>query len=410
MSIRSPQRRVLNLALVAALGIVLGVGGYFAYQRMTAPGPRSAPAWALLAEMPNPRGETAMAVAGGLVYVAGGYIGLGFETTGIVSVYDSAADQWQDGPALPQPRNHAAAIELDGTIYVSGGASPQGGATETVWALAPGAVAWTELPSMRGQRSGHRMAALGGRVYVVGGVGAPADGPGAVGRVLIYDVATQAWSDGAPMPLGRDHLAVVVVGDEIWAIGGRAGGQNHAMVDIYDPSTDAWRAGPPLPEGTSGAAEAIVDGVIYVSGGEDPARGEIVDRHWRLDTSLGDAATWARLAPPPLAVHGVPGVELDGQFTIIAGSTRPGGESSTAWTGATQVLVGIPEGPGQPWRSCRAIALSSRSTARRSGSVASSGSVSRMESLGPKAARMRRAVDRRSRSASSRRRSGSGSR
>ena len=140
------------------------------------------------------------------------------------------------------------------------------------------------------------------------------------------------------MPLNRDHLAVVVVDDEMWAIGGRAGGENHARVDIYDPDADTWRAGPALPEGTSGAAEAVVDGVIYVSGGEDPARGEIVDRHWFLDTAAGDGATWQPLQPPPLAVHGVPGVALEGRFLVIAGSTRPGGQSNTAWTGATQAF------------------------------------------------------------------------
>lgn len=328
------RRRLVNLAVVATLGTGLAVAAYLGYGILTAPAPRSAPGWQLLAEMPNPRGETASAVAGGKVYVAGGYIGLGFETTALVSVYDAAANRWSSGPPLPEPRNHAAAAALDGVIYVSGGNAPNGAATDTLWAL--GDQGWREAAPLAGPRSAHRMAALGGRLYVIGGVGGPASGAGASGRVLVFDPAADAWSEGAPMPLNRDHLAVVVVGEEIWAIGGRGGGQNHARVDVYDPVTDTWRVGPPLPEGTSGAAEAIVDGVIFISGGEDPARGEIVDRHWSLDTSAGDTAGWGPLAPPPLAVHGVPGVAVDGWFMVIAGSTRPGGQSNTAWTGATQ--------------------------------------------------------------------------
>jgi hypothetical protein len=140
------------------------------------------------------------------------------------------------------------------------------------------------------------------------------------------------------MPLNRDHLGAVLVGGEFWALGGRAGGRNHARVDIYDPESDTWREGPPLPEPTSGAAEAIVDGVIYVSGGEDPAAA-IVDRHWRLDTAFADGDTWEALPPPPLAVHGVPGVSVDGRFLVIAGSTRPGGQSNNGWTGAVQAFV-----------------------------------------------------------------------
>ena len=189
---------------------------------------------------------------------------------------------------------------------------------------------------MPAPRSAHRVVALDGRLYVVGGVGGPADGPGASGRVLIYDVASASWSEGAPLPLNRDHLGAVVVGTEIWAIGGRAGGQNLARVDIYNPATDKWREGSALPEPTSGAADGILDGVLLISAGEDPGRGLIVDRHWRLDTRLGAGAAWGALAPPPLAVHGVPGIVADGRFLIIAGSTRPGGQSNTAWTGATQ--------------------------------------------------------------------------
>lgn len=325
---------------MGVLGVALGTGLYVAWGVATAPGPRAAPGWQLLAPMPNPRGETASAVIDGRVYVAGGYAGLGFETVATVSVYDAARDAWTDGPPLPAPRNHAAAAELDGVLYVSGGAETRGGATDTLWALAPGPGGrWATLAPMPGPRSGHRMVAAAGRLYVIGGSGGPATGPGAAGVVLIFDPVAGTWSEGAAMPLNRDHLGAVLVDGEIWAIGGRTGGRNHAAVDIYDPVTDRWREGPPLPEGTSGAAEAVLDGVIYLSGGEDPGSGVIVDLHWRLDTTSADGATWVALAPPPLAVHGVPGVAAGMRFLVIAGSTRPGGQSNTAWTGAVQAFA-----------------------------------------------------------------------
>ena len=191
--------------------------------------------------------------------------------------------------------------------------------------------------------TGHRLVVLGGRLYVVGGVsGGPDEGadidPGAV---LVYDPASDGWTAAAPIPLVRDHLAVVVVGGEIWAIGGRAGGINHARVDIYDPATDAWRDGPPLPSPTSGAAEGVWDGTILVSGGEDPGRGAIVDEHWALDTTAASPA-WVKVPPPFLAVHGVPGAVSANGFIVAGGSARAGGQSNTAWTGLTQVLVTPP--------------------------------------------------------------------
>jgi N-acetylneuraminic acid mutarotase len=341
MNGRSTRRRLLNLTLVAALGIALAIGAYIVYLRASAPAARPAPGWILSAEMPNPRGETAVAVVEGRVYVVGGYTGLGFETSGAVSVYDSGEGTWAGGPSLPEPRNHSAAAAHAGVVYVAGGASASGEVTDSFWALTASG-SWEDLGPMPSARSGHRVVESGGKLYVIGGIVGAATDIAIRDRVLIFDPGTHDWTSGAAMPAQRDHLSVVVVDGEIWAIGGRAGGVNHTLVDIYDPETDTWRAGPPLPAGTSGAAEAIVDGIVYLSGGEDPALGEIVDRHWRLDTAFGDAATWEPLAPPPLAVHGVPGVALDGHFAIIAGSTRPGGESSTAWTGATQVLVGDP--------------------------------------------------------------------
>lgn len=298
----------------------------------------------LLAEMPEPRGETAGAVAGDRLFVIGGMTGVAAQASAAVSVYDPVADTWVVGPALPEPRHHAAAVALDGAVYLSGGAASvtDGTPRAEVWMLAAGATGWRAVAAMPNGRFGHRMVTLAGRLYVIGGLpaGDAATGGGGPAEVptLAYDPDADTWSEGAPLPLNRDHLAVVAVGAEIWAIGGRAGGVNHQRVDIYDPATDEWRDGPPLPEATSGASEAVVDGMILISGGEDPGAGRIVDRHWRLDTRAGVGATWQPLAPPPLTVHGAPGAALAGRFIVVSGSPRPGGQSSNAWTGVTQVL------------------------------------------------------------------------
>jgi N-acetylneuraminic acid mutarotase len=337
----SVPRRALNLAVVAVLGVALGVGGYLGYQVATRPSPRPAPAWQLLAEMPNPRGETASAVLDGKVYVAGGYTGLDFTTTDLVSIYDPATDTWRAGPPLPEPRNHAAAATLGGVLYLSGGTSPEGQLTDTLWAIDVEGT-WRNLPSLPGPRSAHRMVPLGGKLYVVGGVGGRTSGAGALGRVLVFDPTTASWSELDGMPVNRDHVGAVVVGDRIWAIGGRSTGRNWTDVDILDPKTGDWQSGPRLPEATSGAAEAILDGVIYLSGGEDPGQRTIVDRHWLLDTAGGASAQWQPLPAPPLAVHGVPGIAIDGRFLVIAGSTRSGRDSATAWTGATQAFTARP--------------------------------------------------------------------
>lgn len=343
MTHRSRPRRVLNLAIVAALGIVLGAGGFLAFQVLSVPAPRPAPGWALLADMPNPRGETAAAVTDNRLYVVGGLAGVAAQASADVSVYDATTNEWSVGPPLPEPRHHAAAVAHDGAIYATGGAGSvvDWTPTDTLWVLRAGAGAWVELAPMPDARFGHRMVAVDGLLYVVGGIGDPNTGATST-MTLAYDPVADAWSVRAPLELNRDHLAVVVVDGRIWALGGRAGGSNHAFVDTYDPASDSWQPGPALPEPVSGAAEGAVGGRIMLSGGEDPGTGVIVDRHWLLDTSAGATGSWVELPAPPLTVHGAPGAILEDRFVIAGGSARPGGQSSTAWTGATQVLVGDP--------------------------------------------------------------------
>jgi N-acetylneuraminic acid mutarotase len=328
-------RWLVRLAIVVLLGVVLGVAGYPVAMMLTNPGPRESEAWTLLATLPTARGETAAAVTGDRLYVIGGYTGLGFDASDEVSVYDPATNAWEAGPRLPAGRHHPSAVGLDGTVFVAGGGAADGTPQATFWSLPAGATAWQELTPMPEGRLGLRMLAIGGKLYVVGGIGGTA-------AALVYDPVAGTWSSGAEMPTLRDHIAAVAVEDEIWVIGGRTGAQNHARVDIYDPATDSWRDGPPLPEPTSAASDAILDGVIYISGGEDPAGGVVIDRHWQLDTRLGDAATWEPLAPPPLVVHGAHGAAIDGQFLIVGGALRQGAFSRFSWTGATQAYRPAP--------------------------------------------------------------------
>jgi len=321
---------IVRLAAAVVIGIALAVGGYVAFQVVTSPGVRDTRDWQLLAALPNARGETAVAVSDGHLFVLGGLNGLGLEATTEATRYNPAADAWETLPALPEARHHAAAAAIDGTLYLSGGGSASGQPQADLWALVADAGTWSELAPMPEPRFGHRMMAIGERLYVVGGVGGGA-------AALIYDVRADAWTRGAEMPAPRDHLAAVVIGEEVWAIGGRISGRVQDRVDIYDTRTDLWRAGPSLPRATSAPTEGVLGATILISGGEDPAgAGAMVDAHWQLDTILGEAASWEPLTPPPLTVHGAHGAVLDGRFLIAGGASRQGSASRFAWSALLQ--------------------------------------------------------------------------
>jgi hypothetical protein len=94
------------------------------------------------------------------------------------------------------------------------------------------------------------------------GVGAGPDVP--------RTAADLAWTEAAPCPLARFEANGVVVGDELWVLGGfvSAALEVTRRVDIYQPATDTWRAGPDLPGAeTHIAAVTVGAGDIVVAGG-----------------------------------------------------------------------------------------------------------------------------------------------
>jgi hypothetical protein len=340
-------RRILKIvALVLVVLLVLG-GAYVgnlltgnAYPRPDADG------WLRLKDLPRPRGESgatfALQTAGQpdicpdpkercdpQFFIVGGIAGPLGRTVADVDILDAGNGNWRQGPALPAPRHHPGAASIDGSVYVSGGSrrSTNWKPENNLWVLRPGADEWAPLPAMPEGRMGHAMVSARGKLYVIGG-------RGETSKVLIYDVNT-GWSEGAEMPGKRDHLAAVVVLNKIYAIGGRDD-RIRRRVDVYDISTDTWSEGPPLPEATSGmAAELLGDGRIHVVGGEDPGMigGGVIDRHFVLDIATG---TWSNGPKALLAVHGAASDEIAGILLIVGGSRRQGTWSVLAWTGVTQ--------------------------------------------------------------------------
>jgi hypothetical protein len=337
-------RRMLKVFGVVLIAAVLLGGGALAWLSATAPQPRDAAGWSLMAPLPSARGELATAVAHAepcpappcpqaeRLLVLGGLAGL-LTTEDRVDIYDPGEQRWTTGPPLPEPRHHLAAVGLDRAVYVSGGAATllrfPWRPTSDLWRLDLATARWDRMEPMPEPRWGHRMVLHDGRLYVIGG-----HGPSA--RVLIY-TPDQGWTTGAEMPVQRDHLSVVVAAGTIWAIGGRADG-SLARVDIYDPDADSWEPGPDLPAPTSGAAEGVIEGVVLILGGEAPELfGEVYDRHWQLDTTEA-SPQWRTVPIPPLAVHGADGAVFQGAMVIAGGASRHGVLSVTAWTTAVQRL------------------------------------------------------------------------
>lgn len=131
------------------------------------------------------------------------------------------------------------------------------------------------------------------------------------------------WTERAPLPTARDHLAVVAANGRIHAIGGRVNSptQNVDNHNIYNPATNTWTAGAPLPTARSGVAYALYQNFIVVAGGE------CRDKRTFTENEAYDlkAGRWVILAPLPTARHAFRGVAVGQTLYFAGGAPNCGG-------------------------------------------------------------------------------------
>ena len=166
---------------------------------------------------------------------------------------------------------------------------------------------------MPGPRSQHGMAAVGGKLYVVGGVvrrqrrrrSGPTTRRPASGRRTCPTCPTE-----------REHLSVVEADGRLFAIGGRKGSVNLDAVEAYDPATNSWETLAPMPTARGGMAIGTIDGSIHTAGGEDLQALSTYPQHEVFDTATG---TWSTAPDLPTKRHGVAGAVVDGRWYVIGG-------------------------------------------------------------------------------------------
>ena len=186
--------------------------------------------------------------------------------------------------------------------------------------------AWSEAAPLPQPRGGHAAIVLDGRIHVIGG--------GNSERTLayhsVYDPASDRWSELAPLPRAMGSPAAVIHDGALVSVGGRGGPSDFGDVWRYDASANAWRALPDIPpRGTAGAVS--VCGAIHAFGGESQPREAVLADVLRLD-----AAGWTPLAPMPTARSFARAVVVDGKVLVVGGSLAPGNSHEAAGSVAVE--------------------------------------------------------------------------
>lgn len=309
----------LVLTALAPASLVLGQG-------------ESAGTWATLAPAPTKRTEVVAAAVNGKIYVVGGFSEPGFGNLTSLAIadtveeYDPVTDRWTNRASLPIGLHHAGAAAVGGKLYVIGGYTKSflnvWHPISAVYMYDPITDSWTERAPMPTPRGALAVTEYGGKLYAIGGYDRAAN----LGAVEVYDPATDTWSAKAPLPTPRDHLAAVTVGDRLIAIGGRLNGrysQNLAVTEAYDPHTDRWTRLADLPTARSGITAGVIRGTAYVLGGEAPEGTFRTNEAYRPDLDR-----WQAMAPMPTGRHGLGAAVVNDRLYVIAGGPTPGGSFS----------------------------------------------------------------------------------
>jgi len=141
-------------------------------------------------------------------------------------------------------------------------------------AAQPDGETWTTRASLLEPRSEIAVAALGNRIYVIGGY---PQGRIPSNVVQVYDAATDRWEYGPPVPLPMHHAMAAVVDGTLYLIGGEFDGAGTGrpevfLSDVYalNPQSGEWTPRAPMPTARSGGGLGVIDGKIYVAGGRPP--------------------------------------------------------------------------------------------------------------------------------------------
>ncbi len=135
--------------------------------------------------------------------------------------------------------------------------------------------------------------------------------------LLLILILVQTWETGAEMPTPRHAFACAALGNRVFAIGG-LGERMHepkSEVEAYDVNADSWITGfasMPWPRAYAGCA--VLDGKIYVIGGTDT----------RMETNRVDrfdpvANTWDTVASLPWLAQALGAAVLGNHLYAVGG-------------------------------------------------------------------------------------------
>ncbi len=261
--------------------------------------------WTAVAPLGVPRAHLGAVALGGAIYAIGGQLPatIGSACSTAVERYDAALNAWTRSPDLPGATDHAAVTASAASIFVFGGNFAAPSAVSYRFEIATST--WTAVTKLPEPRAAGGAAALGDRIYVVGGFGTDRR---ELPQAYAYDPLGDRYERIPDLPTPREHLAVVAYRGAVCAIGGHFGNADQTtLVECYDPVVRRWSSLPPLPRRASDFDAGVVGDEIWAVGD---------------DVQVFDGSRWSLGPRLPTPRFGVAAAVLGRALYVIGGAAR----------------------------------------------------------------------------------------
>ena len=240
-------------------------------------------------------------------------------------------------------QHHLGVVAADGLLWAIGGHSNQNSTPYAdCFVYDMKADRWRRIAPLPRARGSISVVAHGGHIHALGGaIGNDFRTKRSVDWHTVYDPKADRWTERARVPVGRDHMGVVVIGAAIHVLGGRIHSASHnvGFHDVYLPARDAWVKRAPMPTARSGHGAVLYRGRIFVMGGEEflsrsrgpDGRPRLHGRVFGQNESYDPKTdTWLHHAPMLTPRHGLGAAVVGDAIHVAGGGPVVGGGVQSA--------------------------------------------------------------------------------
>jgi N-acetylneuraminic acid mutarotase len=284
-----------------------------------------------------------------------GGLDAGFNVLNGGNVYDPGSNSWSPIASMTGQREKPAVAAIDGKLYVVGGWDEFGNPDATLEIYDPASNTWsTGAPVPTPYGGGPAGVNLEGKFYVIGGCSAFACG---TTDVFVYDPASDSWATAAAYPEATSWLGCGAIGGQIFCAGGVSDAGSSFHTYVYDPSTDTWTQLADVPQDQWAMGYIASDDLLYISGGVTDGFNTITNEGFGYDPG---ADTWTPIANSNNTVYrgasacgfykiggSVGGFSPVPNSEVHPGLTNCGGAVDVPWLSENPTTGTIPPGGSQ---------------------------------------------------------------